>query len=530
MRDVKRLSACAVTLALPAALLLLTATACRPDERNAVARTYTIFGGGDSLLTRRLHKEAQTPVNIVLGRVLPLVRRADIAFLNLEGLLSDRGTCSKFHPAAAPFCFRGRPKLVRLLSEAGIDVVSQANNHTGDFGPSALDDSLQILASQGIVAVGAGANAEEARRIRYVVRGGVVVAWIAFQEVARRFAARGNRTGNFFIEKEKVSETLVPLIRQAREVADLVVISAHWGNALEKVPSELRRQHARKMIDAGADLILGHSAHHFQGAEVYRNGLVLYDTGNFILDFSGDGLVFEIAFDASGVSRLTAYATRTIRTRIDLLQNARGDRVLSSFIAQSRALNPNLVYRMERHTAVFDLEPGRRSPPPRRYVAPKPERVAFDFSRKPACVVSKLPGNLTDRRELAFGNGVRYLGAVVPATVPQKGPFLLRLYFSSAGGKGTSPWLVSTRLRPRAEAAKGVPAATHVPTGWIYPVGEWAAGEIVEDAPLLLTGELPKGTYDLLFGLIDETTGTPEVVKGDDGGAAEQLIGSLELI
>ena len=159
----------------PAALallppLLLSLAACRPPPRRKsveapereFGRLQTLVFGGDTVLARRMHwgvddRDAAKPL---IG-VRPLFDGADISLVNLEGVISPRGAMQDKGERNS-YYFRGRPDLVRVLVEGGIDVVTLANNHSGDYGPDALLDALALLDAAGIQHVGAGATTKDA--------------------------------------------------------------------------------------------------------------------------------------------------------------------------------------------------------------------------------------------------------------------------------------------------------------------------------------------------------------------------------
>jgi poly-gamma-glutamate synthesis protein (capsule biosynthesis protein) len=229
----------------------------------------------------------------VFADVRPLLETADLAFVNLECPLSERGT----RDPHKEYTFLGRPALVDGLVSAGIDVVSLANNHAVDFGRSALLDTIQRLSKAGVNHVGAGADLEAARAPALLITPAGVVAFLAFTEIIHPgFPATAERPG---INPATDRKKLLAAIASADEKADFVVVSFHWGKEYTRQPSRDQRSLAHQAIDAGADLILGHHPHVLQGLELYRERLIAYSLGDFVWDHysreTGETVVLRVA-------------------------------------------------------------------------------------------------------------------------------------------------------------------------------------------------------------------------------------------
>jgi poly-gamma-glutamate capsule biosynthesis protein CapA/YwtB (metallophosphatase superfamily) len=207
-----------------------------------------------------------------VGRAL---RRADIAFGNLESAVSERGT-----PFPKQFNFRGTPAaLAGLRKHSGMDVLNLANNHVGDFGPVAMLDTLRGVERLGMRAVGAGRTLRRALRPQVVERLGLRVAFVGFSNILPyEFAAEPGRPGVAWATAETVSKA----VRAARERADVVVATFHWG--IEKAPYETADQAelARVAADAGAQLVIGAHPHVLQPIRRAGAALVAYSLGNFV--------------------------------------------------------------------------------------------------------------------------------------------------------------------------------------------------------------------------------------------------------
>jgi hypothetical protein len=213
----------------------------------------------------------------LLDEVAPILRAADVAFGNLEGPLADSGTsekCARSKPGRC-YAFRVPTRYGRYLADAGFDVMSVANNHAGDFGEAGRVSTRAALDALGIRY--AGAPGEVAR---LEVRG-TRIALVAFS------------TSSGTNDLRDIDEA-VRIVKSAREGADLLVVSFHGGaegadrqhvpRGHEEFLGEDRgdvRAFAHAVVDAGADLVLGHGPHVVRAMEVYRGRLVAYSLGNF---------------------------------------------------------------------------------------------------------------------------------------------------------------------------------------------------------------------------------------------------------
>lgn len=200
----------------------------------------------------------------------------DLTVINLECPVSDRGTI-----VPKEFNFRCDPAALPAAKAAGVEVANLANNHTGDFGPAALIDSVERLRGSGIAPVGAGADVRQANTAAVVERHGWRVAVLGFGGVvpAADWLATPSRPG---MASGDDTERMVAAVRAAGEVADLVFVSIHWGVELDTQPraDDVARAHA--MVDAGADGVFGHHSHRLQPLGVYQGRPIAWGLGNFV--------------------------------------------------------------------------------------------------------------------------------------------------------------------------------------------------------------------------------------------------------
>jgi poly-gamma-glutamate synthesis protein (capsule biosynthesis protein) len=200
----------------------------------------------------------------------------DLTVINLECPVSDRGTI-----VPKEFNFRCDPAALPAAREAGVEVANFANNHSGDYGPAALLDSIEHARDAGILPVGVGADADEANTPAIVEVGGWRIAVLGFGGVVPSgdWLATGSRPG---MSNGDDIDSMTDAVRAAAEQADLVFVSIHWGAELETEPQAGDVERAEAMIDAGADGIFGHHAHRLQPIAEYGDRPIAWGLGNFV--------------------------------------------------------------------------------------------------------------------------------------------------------------------------------------------------------------------------------------------------------
>ena len=219
-----------------------------------------------------------------------LFRRDDLTVINHECPSTD-----VVAPLAKTFVFRCDPDALDEALEAGVEVASLANNHGFDQGPEGLIDSVRNMRRAGIVPIGAGASQEEADAPRYLDVNGWKIGLVGVGEVIdpdTQVAVGdeiGTAVGHDFPRALRA-------IREAEATADLVIVAIHWGVELDTQPRDYQVEEARRMIDAGADVIFGHHAHRLQPMDTYRGRPIFYGLGNFVWpSFSAEGSTTAVA-------------------------------------------------------------------------------------------------------------------------------------------------------------------------------------------------------------------------------------------
>jgi poly-gamma-glutamate synthesis protein (capsule biosynthesis protein) len=298
---------------------------------------FTLALTGDAIITRKLSVYAEP----AFTRIINLIRNADAAFVNLEMLFHDYEPYAS--AASGGTYMRAEPALIKDLVWAGFDMVARANNHSGDYGVLGMNLTTKYVAEAGLVQAGVGQSLAEAREAKFLetAKGRVALISVAstFPDSSRAGRTRGDMParpglnplrftttttitadhmtalramasattgrppgtgdtftylGNRFVvgttpgiktdpRKEDVDE-IAAVVKNAAGLADytIVTIHAHEGGKDRFLPADFLVTFARAMVDAGADLFVGHGPHVLRGIELYKGKPILYSLGDFI--------------------------------------------------------------------------------------------------------------------------------------------------------------------------------------------------------------------------------------------------------
>jgi poly-gamma-glutamate capsule biosynthesis protein CapA/YwtB (metallophosphatase superfamily) len=262
---------------------------------------------GDTMLGRGVAERlgAEPPESLFSPEVVDAARAADLCVVNLECCIATGGRPAR----GRVFHFRAPPMAVDALAHLGVDCVTLANNHALDFGPDALLETFEHLRGAGIRWVGAGPNEAAARAPVLLEARGERLLIVAVSDDPPRYAAGPERPGTAFAElgRSEVPEWLLGAVGGDHE--DPVLVSPHWGPNMTAAPVSHVRRAAAVLLEAGATLVAGHSAHVFHGVA----GRVLFDLGDFVDDYRVDpvlrndlGLLWLIDLEDGAPVRLEA--------------------------------------------------------------------------------------------------------------------------------------------------------------------------------------------------------------------------------
>lgn len=249
----------------------------------------------------------------IFRHVKPIIEKGDLAFCQLEALISDRGIRLPHknpvaHVDGKPFMHQD-VHLAKAIKNAGFGVVSFASNHCLDLGYDAFFDTIDAVKKEGMYMIGVGANIEEARKPAIIERKGIKIAFLGYNSILDLgYWATPSKPGCAPLRGITVYEPLEPSqpgrpakiltyplredleamiadIEKVRSQADIVIVSQHCG--IHFVPAAIadyQKDLAHVAIDSGADLVLQHHSHILKGIEVYKGKAIFYSLCNFALE------------------------------------------------------------------------------------------------------------------------------------------------------------------------------------------------------------------------------------------------------
>lgn len=229
-----------------------------------------MYFGGDVVLAHRVQEMAGNDTTYIFRKWNPM-NPLDIFMVNLENPVT--GATEKIEKE---FNFKMHPIHLSTLRNGGINIVNCANNHMHDFGEVGILESMNFLDSYGIARVGVGKNIEEARTPKIFTIKGKKIGFLGYGGWS--FAATKKKPGIAFRSIDIVSQD----IKKLRPEVDVIIVNFHWGEELAETVNVSQTYLARKTIDAGADVIIGHHPHILQGIEKYKEKTIAYSLGNFV--------------------------------------------------------------------------------------------------------------------------------------------------------------------------------------------------------------------------------------------------------
>lgn len=248
-----------------------------PDIREADYVTMTF--GGDIMLDRGVQNSVIKNFNndyAALFEKLTSYKDSDIFFANLEGTASNVGEDMR-----NLYSFQMDPAVIPALSGAGINVVSLANNHVGDWGLSSYIDTMSRLKENEINYTGGGMNSAEAETPTIIEKNGMKIGFLGFSDVGPDWMrAKVDQAGLLVASNPRFDE----IIQNASKQVDHLIVSFHFGEEYKTTHSARQEELAHRAVDNGAKIVIGHHPHVVEDTEVYKNGYIAYSLGNFIFD------------------------------------------------------------------------------------------------------------------------------------------------------------------------------------------------------------------------------------------------------
>jgi poly-gamma-glutamate synthesis protein (capsule biosynthesis protein) len=328
---------------------------------------FTILCGGDLLV-------AEGGIDLIKEKghdypftgIKDVVDRYDFFFCNLETPITSRGT-PWYHKA---YTLRLTEPYASGISALGLDVVSLSNNHIMDYGIPGLFDTLISLYEMGIRHTGAGFNLAHAREPASVTFGKTEVLFFSYcNRPPRAFYAGEKQPGTVPLDLEIIEEDLE---KYKKKDNVLLLVSLHWGIEQTDRPGSYQKYWARRIIDAGADAIIGHHPHWPQGIEVYKGKPILYSLGNFINGYTNrierDNILAALHVrngELFGLEILPlAGKNREIKFRPHLMEGDKGEAHLRRMKYLSAELGTSMIIQDGRGWVILDKPEPRKVPVP----------------------------------------------------------------------------------------------------------------------------------------------------------------------
>ncbi len=222
-----------------------------------------------------------------LGPIARALGAADVTMANLESAVTEGGTleAKELENPGERYWFRASPAAFDVLDQAGIDVVTMANNHGADYGPTGLADTLRAIRTSRVGVVGIGRDKASALAPYRVDVRGTRIAFLAADASPREGSSSVWSAGPSdpgIARAREDPRALVAAVRAAGRTSDVVVVYLHWGTENRRCPDPTQRRLASTLSRAGADVVVGSHAHVLQGAGFRGDTYVAYGLGNFL--------------------------------------------------------------------------------------------------------------------------------------------------------------------------------------------------------------------------------------------------------
>ncbi len=251
------------------------------SEPEPVSQTVSFCAVGDNLIHNVVYQQAKTEdgydFTYAYQNVADEIAAADVAVINQETLICN----DAYPPSNWPF-FNSPTQLGDHMIDIGFDIFTIANNHCLDYGEDGIKNTLDYWESRDVLMAGMYHKGDD--RIRIDERKGIKFSYLAFTDNTNGLKQIPN--SQFEIGNANDLEEMTTYIKAAKEVSDICIVALHWGFEESTVITEQQRQTARKLSEAGADIILGTSPHVLRDIEVIhteeRDTLCAYSLGNFI--------------------------------------------------------------------------------------------------------------------------------------------------------------------------------------------------------------------------------------------------------
>ena len=260
----------------------------------------TLVFAGDIMLDRGVRKSVVKNFSndysalFAQEEVSSIFKKSDIVFANLEGPVSDKGVDRK-----NLYSFRMDPAILPALKNAGIDIVSVANNHAGDWGQAAYIDTLARLKENGILYTGGGLDKTETEIPVTIEKNGLKIGFLGFSDKGPDYLTTNGGKAGVLLANDPNFDVI---ISSAAQQVDYLIVSFHFGEEYVKEHNARQEYLAHRAIDNGAKIVIGHHPQVIEDSEMYSRksctqsscmSYIAYSLGNFLFDQSWSAPTME---------------------------------------------------------------------------------------------------------------------------------------------------------------------------------------------------------------------------------------------
>ncbi len=306
---------------------------------NGQSREVVILGSGDTMMGSWAEEIiSDSGYAYPFQRLQNEISGADIFFTNLEAPFGTTGAAFDKR-----FTFRVKPALVNVLLQGGVNLVSLANNHTMDYGADCLRETIEVLKKNNIKYAGAGFNLKEARKSTIIEVKGKRIGFFSYSlTFPEEFWATDTSAGACFPYESFVFADVEAL----KQTVDFVIVACHWGAELKEQPKPYQIKFGHRLIDSGADLILGHHPHIVQGIENYKGKYIVYSLGNFIFgsysESARDSFLFRLTLREPGETIAQLIPINVYNKEVDFRPEPLKDARYKAFLEKMNRLSSEL--------------------------------------------------------------------------------------------------------------------------------------------------------------------------------------------
>lgn len=319
------------------------ATSPRDANRKSLV---TLNFVGDILLASRIEDliNAEGPMAPWLG-VKYALQDADFTIGSLE---CSVGTTGSPMPDKQ-YTFRASPETLESLKEAGVNVVSLANNHTLDFGVDCLLETVENVKQYGIIPVGAGHDEQTARAPVILEKNGIKIGVFATSMVipVQAWAADGNKPG-LAVDYSLWNENIVSRLEELRPQVDFTVVYLHWGEERTTAPEDWVLRMERVLRKAGADIIIGSHPHVLRGFRFNGKALTAHSLGNFVFTTNLNcpacqiGAILRVTVSKDGIENAAVVPTKIVFGKTVMLEDKEKAETLATLNSLSQPFETDI--------------------------------------------------------------------------------------------------------------------------------------------------------------------------------------------